>query len=78
MSFELSLYSPFLFDDKILRKADKHQLAINDHCTKALAWEGAPDTSPSSHLKTERYVLDGGSFLHKIKWKKGDTYGKIA
>ena len=81
MSFELSPYPPSLFEDnKILRKADKPQLAqaVNDHCTKALACEGVPDTTPSAHLKTERYVLDGGSLLHKLKWKKGDTYGKIA
>jgi len=81
MSFELSPYPPSLFEDnKILRKADKPQLAqaVSDHCTKALACEGAPDTTPSAHLQTERYVLDGGSLLHKLKWKKGDTYGKIA
>ena len=29
-------------------------------------------------LKTERYVLDGGSLLHKLKWRRGDTSGKIA
>ena len=81
MNFELSPYPLSLFEDnKILRKADKPQLAhaISDHCTKALACEGAPDTTPSASLQTERYVLDGGSLLHKLKWKKGETYGKIA
>ena len=81
MNFELSPYPLSLFEDnKILRKADKPQLAhaISDHCTKALACEGAPVTTPSASLQTERYVLDGGSLLHKLKWKKGETYGKIA
>ena len=77
MSFELSPYPSSLFEDnKILRKADKPQ-AVNDHCTKVLGGEGTPEIMPSAHLKTERYVLDGGSLLHKLKWKKGDTYGKI-
>lgn len=28
--------------------------------------------------KTARYEFDGGSLLHKLKWRRGDTYGKIA
>lgn len=27
---------------------------------------------------TGQYVLDGGSFLHRLKWKDGETYGGIA
>ena len=63
-----------------MRKDNKSQFAetVNDHCTKVLAYEGTPETTPSAHLKTERYVFDGGSLLHKLKWKKGDPYGKIA
>ena len=34
----------------------------------------------TSHVipQTERYMLVGGSLLHKLKWTRGDTYGKIA
>ena len=28
--------------------------------------------------KTEHYVLDGGSLLHRLKWTEGSTYSSIA
>ena len=28
--------------------------------------------------KTDHYVLDGGSLLHRVPWKAGDSYGSIA
>ena len=28
--------------------------------------------------ETECYVLDGGSLLYRLPWKKGDTYNAIA
>ena len=28
--------------------------------------------------KTDCYVLDGGSLLHRLPWKKGDSYNAIA
>lgn len=28
--------------------------------------------------QTEHYVLDGGSLLHRVPWKKGSSYGAIA
>ena len=28
--------------------------------------------------KTDCYVLDGGSFLHRLPWKKDDSYNAIA
>ena len=46
MTYELSPFPPSLFEgNKILRKADKPQLAqaINDHCTKAMAHEEVPE-----------------------------------
>lgn len=27
---------------------------------------------------TDHYVLDGGSLLHRLKWKEGSTYSSIA
>ncbi|KAG1696934.1 Alpha-N-acetylgalactosaminidase [Nymphon striatum] len=77
MRYELSPYPPSLFEDKnILRKADKPQLAqaIIAHCNKTPSCEAISDTIP----QTEMYVLDGGALLHKHKWTRGDTYGKIA
>ncbi|KAG1691496.1 hypothetical protein GQR58_007434 [Nymphon striatum] len=76
MRYELSPYPPSLFEDKnILRKADKPQLAqaIIAHCNKTPSCEAISDTIP----QTEMYVLDGGALLHKHKWTRGDTYGKI-
>ena len=31
-----------------------------------------------SSPKTDHYVLDGGSYLHRVPWKTGDSYGSIA
>ena len=28
--------------------------------------------------KTDCYVLDGGSLLHRLPWKKGDSYNAVA
>ena len=28
--------------------------------------------------RTDHYVLDGGSLLHRLKWKEGSTYSSIA
>jgi 5'-3' exonuclease len=77
MTYELSPYPSSLFEDKnTLRKADKPQLAhaMYDHCNKMPSSETTSDVVP----KTERYVLDGGNLLRKLKWMKGDTYGKIS
>ncbi|KAG1669042.1 Tryptophan 5-hydroxylase 2 [Nymphon striatum] len=77
MRYELSPYPPSLFEDKnILQKADKPQLAqaIIAHCNKTPSCKAISDTIP----QTEMYMLDGGALLHKHKWTRGDTYGKIA
>ena len=72
MCYELSPFPPALFEaGNIFRKADKPQLAhaICDHASDAIL-----DTVP----ETDHYVLDGGSLLHRIPWKHGQSYGKIA
>ena len=77
MRYDLSPYpSPLFEDKKILRKANKPQQAqtIDDHCNKIPSSEATSDAIQ----KTERYVLDGGSLLRKLKWRRGDTYGKIS
>ena len=76
LSYELSTFPPALFETRsILRKADKPQLAqaIQDHVTN-LSSEAVMSSTP----KTDRYVLDGGSLLHRLPWKKGESYGTIA
>jgi 5'-3' exonuclease len=76
MDYELSPFPPALFEARhIFRKADKPQLAhaIIDH-SKKVSSEAVPDAVP----KTEHYVLDGGSLLHRLPWNKGDSYGAIA
>ena len=61
-----------------LRKPDKLQLAnaITDYATKASreTHEATGDAQP----KTQHYVLDGGSLLQRLSWKKGETYGSNA
>ena len=76
LTYELSPYPPALFEARnILRKADKPQLAkaIRDHAAD-LSSEAVMNSIP----KTDCYVLDGGSLLHRLPWKKGDSYNAIA
>lgn len=77
LEYELSPFPPALFEAKyIFRKADKPQLAkaIDAYAQGLSAVENEPDDVP----KTENYVLDGGSLIHRVKWMKGTTYGLIA
>jgi hypothetical protein len=75
MSYELSAFPISLFQDKsLIRKADKHHLAqaIDSHYCK--------QTTNVDHVipQNTKYVLDGGSLLHRLKWNKGVTYGEIS
>ena len=76
MSYELSTFPTALFEAKeILRKADKPQLA------NAVAEYSIKQSSKSVHdyiPPTDHYVLDGGSLLHRLSWKRGDRHGAIA
>ena len=74
--YPLAPYPPALFETRnILRKADKPQLAqtIREHAAD-LSSEAVMNSIP----KTDCYVLDGGSLLHRLPWKKGDSYNAIA
>ncbi|XP_068246882.1 uncharacterized protein [Palaemon carinicauda] len=76
LTYELSPYPSALFETRnILRKADKPLLAqaIRDHVA-AFSSEAVINSKP----KTDCYVLDGGSLLHRLPWKKGDSYYTIA
>ena len=76
MEYELSPYPPSLFEAKDgLRKPDKAQLleAIRNYVTPT-SDDAVLETIPV----TDHYVLDGGSFLHRLKWTEGSTYNSIA
>jgi len=71
-SYEFSPFPPALFDSiNVFRKADKPQPA---HANS----EHTPDGILYFVPETERHVLDGGSLLHRIPWKKGESCGTIA
>ena len=76
MSYELCLYPLSLFEGKgILREADKPQLAeALRNYVKTKSDSAVTQTIPV----TEHNVLDGGSLLHRLKWKDGSTYSSIA
>lgn len=77
MDYELCSYPPALFEAKhVFLKADKPQLAdaLRDFVIKSSSNAVITDSIP----ETEHFVLDGGSLLHRLSWKKGITYGEIA
>jgi len=72
MSYELSPFPPALLEARnVFWKADKPQLvsAICDHARDAIL-DFVPETGC--------YVLDWGSLIHRMPWKPGDSYGRIA
>ena len=74
MKYELSPYPPSLFEGKnLLRKPAKAQLlhAVRNHVNSS---NDATQVIP----KTDHYVLDGGSLIHRLKWTDGSTYNSIA
>lgn len=54
----------------MFRKPYKPQFAhaISDHLKEA------GEVPTESIPRTKHYVLDGGSLLHRVPWKKGDSY----
>ena len=59
----------------VFQRADKPQLAhtIIDHLSN-MSSEAITDSAPRS----DHYVLDGGSLLHRLPWKTGNSYSTIA
>ena len=79
MKYELSPFPPALFKErKVLRKPVKLQLAnaTTDYATKAS--RETHETTGDAQPKTQHYVLDGGSLLQRLSWRKGETYGSTA
>ena len=71
MKYELSPYPPSLFELKnLLRKPDKAPLL---HAVRSLV-NSSNDAILQVIPKTDHYVLDGGSLIHRLKWTGGSTY----
>jgi len=76
LDHELSPFPAALFEAKnVPRKPDKAQLAkaIDDYAC-SLSDEAVTNSVP----RTDCYVLDGGSLIHRVQWTKGSTYDAIA
>ena len=62
MKYEFSPYPPSLFEGKYI-----------------LRKPDKPDEAILQFIpRIDPYVLDGGSLLHRLKWKEGSTYSSIA
>ena len=75
MKYELSPYPPSLYEgNHLLRKPDKAPLlhAVRSHVTSS------NDAIRQVIPRTDHYVLDGGSLIHRLKLTDGSTYNSIA
>ena len=76
MSYERCTFPAALLEGKeIFRKANKPQLA---QAVSEFSSKKSNKTVLDSIPPTEHYVLDGGSLVHRLAWKTGDSYGAIA
>ena len=76
MRYELSTFPPALFENVFLsKKADKPPLMDSIEDTVKLNGSGGVCYGKPA---TDTYVLDGGSLLYRIGWKKKETFGNIA
>ena len=58
------------------RYASNISTAITEHASSVTS--GEYGVVKESAPKTDHYVLDLGSLLHRVPWKAGDSYGSIA
>ena len=75
ITYELLPYPPSVFEgNNLLRKPDKAPFlhAVRSHVTSA------NDAILQVIPKTDHYVLDGGSLIHRLKWTDGSTYNSVA
>lgn len=78
MSYELNPFLTALFEAKeIFRNADKPQVAhtVVEYSSKKSKVSVMDYMPLSEHYE---YAFDGGSLVHRLPWKKGDSYGDIA
>ena len=76
MSYELCSFPAHLFEGKeIFRKANKLQLvqAVTEFSSKK-----SNKTVLDSIPPTEHHLLEDGSLVQRLAWKRGDSYGAIA
>ena len=72
----LSPFTTAQFEAKeMFCKADKPQLAL---AVAEYSRKTSKDAVVDSTPLTEQYVIDGGSLIHHLPWKKVDSYGVIA
>ena len=78
IKYELCSYPPALFESpSMLCKANKPELkkAIREYITSKLL---STPLAVDQLEPTEKYILDGGSLLHKIAWVNHTQYIDIA
>ena len=68
--YELTADLASLFKEGLMRKAYKSQL-------RHALTNSVEDVSIENN-KTDCFVLDGGTLIHKVRWVKDDTYQQIA
>ncbi|GFR71528.1 hypothetical protein ElyMa_002096100 [Elysia marginata] len=73
--YELSCTPAALFDPPgLLRQADKAKLV---DALVVLSTFKESEQNVAGETIDREYVLDGGSLLHSISWRRGDTYASI-
>ncbi len=71
LEHELSPYPSALFETRNILRNAIH--AIQEHVADLSSMAVINNIS-----KTDCYMLDGGSLIHRLPWKKGDSYHAIA
>lgn len=73
---ELSLYPPSMFIKNYEMRYADDKSQLTDFIARLCLPESTPEDKDA--LQIEKTVIDMGSMLRsKVKWSKGDTYGKI-
>ncbi|KAK6167144.1 hypothetical protein SNE40_021241 [Patella caerulea] len=77
MEYELCPFPPSLFESKnLMRAPDKP--ALMQALAKYIQGEDKDNKAILDSIPiTDWYVMDGGSLLHRIKWKPESSYGSI-
>ena len=71
--YELSAYPTSIFENTaMLREADKAPFA------KIIRSFVVENIQPFVHSTTHHFVLDGGSLMYRVPWRKNSTYLEIA
>ena len=76
---ELCTFPPSLFEsDHLMRTANKATLANEMiRCAKLNNEELERRINFDNQSENFKYVIDGGSLLHKLSWPRGNTYNQI-